>query len=287
MSRGKGRPQSPNPRYLLDLLDNEEFQKDARTAQDKFNKVIQARAPGESIQAAHQRCSVEILRDFHAKWRLLPPRDPRLFRSEAEIARDARNAAMLTGRWGLIRVFPWTTEDEVVREYTAVRRRLPREGLVQEANTREAKHEFLTDNGVSRRAANAELIGKKTTRRLTLEEAGKRLPEERERELLKRYMARGLTKPRAEAEVWRRARGSEAPGAARLRVARTRRAERKAKGMAAIESPNQVEPLAGKLTELLRLMADVPPHWQLPPTREQHTDAFLRALERLQAALTE
>jgi len=152
---------------------------------------------------------------------------------------------------------------------------------------REAKHEFLTDNGVSRRAANAELIGKKTTRRLTLEEAGKRLPEERERELLKRYMARGLTKPRAEAEVWRRARGSEAPGAARLRVARTRRAERKAKGMAAIESPNQVEPLAGKLTELLRLMADVPPHWQLPPTREQHTDAFLRALERLQAALTE
>lgn len=134
----------------------------------------------------------------------------------------------MTGRWGIIPVYPWTTKKDVTDQLKKIQQRIGKKLIDIEAIRKAQIARWLQDCFIStdtgappRRSTTAEAVWgrKKGLTRLRLEAAINKMSEYRETELLGRYQKKGLSYRQAMQHVYKAARGKEGPASAMVRMA--------------------------------------------------------------------
>lgn len=246
-----------NIREMVALLENKQFCADALRVIDKDPR----RNERPSTQRARDRkwpafCRKEVL-PFIRKWGALPPSSLEL------VDKDPRQKivfAILTGGWGFIPIFPWTSQKEIDERAAKIRKAIGKthKDASEEQRALKAKWLRLHENpGDPKQPSRSEIAsvvwGRRTgLRRLSTAQAIKRLPEDRETELLQRYMSQGSSWDQAERKLIRRARGSESPASATVRMAEKRLTQKKKKFQAELETPHCYDKSTYYLTLLFR-----------------------------------
>ena len=116
-------PPPPTPTEALALLTKPEFQRDAHAYLEALEraKASYKALSGEAREAELDRFLGRHAQPFREKWHVFPPDTSELLFGP-EVTKKV--AAILTGRWALIPIFPWTRESEVVRAVRRVRQSL-------------------------------------------------------------------------------------------------------------------------------------------------------------------
>ncbi len=256
-------------KQAIALPDNPDFRLQARNLRD----LIADPSQFGGTKQENQLCLRALVGHFVQKWGVLPPVSTEYLFGEERGNQIGR--AIQSGRWGLIPVYEWTADKEV----GAAKQRIQAEIMKGRRDTaaRKKAHgdtyaarrkaeivrwlEEQTDaqgRPISRADIAAELWGlrKQDLRRLTPEEAFRRLPEEKEREWMTQYRTPELSRYGKEVSdrVLRRARGSESKGLTRVRktVSRYDRFVRNLKGD--VEQPKECDPIAYQLTMAYRAL---------------------------------
>jgi len=244
---------------LLQLASNPEFLSDSaavvRRAQELGAPILEDEA---TWATAWPEFAERCVRPFIRKWRALPLLD------HGHIAPDPRRPAklaILAGRWGIIPVFPWTGQEEIVSRLREIQRAIGKTKKVNDSRIAMAR--WLDMHGVPRSAIADAVWGRKLgLRRPTTGAAIRALSPDREAELMARFVGRGLPYEDAERAIYRRARGSEAPAVAQVRVAiaRDRAASRRlTHELVEPEGREPIEPIARLVSDILRADFDRDP----------------------------
>ncbi|OGC01451.1 MAG: hypothetical protein A3G35_11000 [candidate division NC10 bacterium RIFCSPLOWO2_12_FULL_66_18] len=201
---------------------------------------------------------------FYKRWGVFPPLGVDL-QDPAESRQGERGAYILgTGTWGLIPVYPWTTEAEVQAARRRIKERIKEKAQNVHQDTRAERrrmqvagwlaiHSDARGQPIPRALIAQTVWGRKTgLRRPTQAQAIAKLSEDREAELLRSFRAKGLSDGEAERRVYRRARGSEANAVAQVRQARRRYSQSVEASLARLDHPEEGDPLAFALTMALR-----------------------------------
>jgi hypothetical protein len=200
---------------------------------------------------------------FAQKWRAWPamdwwlvlPRQPRAERTDEVLM-------MLTGEWGLIPVFPWTTDAHVLARTRQIRRRVGKRHRDSVARHRGPLARWLETNGIPRREIPRLLGWQEGTEKRPMvvhgPEAGfehEHDPEagfEHEQGVMQSLKKRGLSHQAAERRVLHQFRGSEAPAAGRLRQMQWRFDTWRRAAEAALVTPTEADPVSFAVTRALR-----------------------------------
>ncbi len=249
---------SKEAKRLLELTTNDEFLREsAAIVQEaqKLGAVIEEEAQWAAEWPGFaERC----VRPFIRKWGALPLSDPQFATQDP---RRAPALAIQASRWGLIPVFPWTGQQEVLSRAREIQQAIGRNK--KGFDSRIVLARWLDTNGVPRSAIAAAVWGRKQgLRRPSTGAAIAALAGDREAKLMNRYLGRALPYPAAMRATYRKARGSEAPAAAQVRVAITRDRAASRKLTRDLVRPGRLDPIAGLLSEILR--ADFEGNPQLP-----------------------
>ena len=246
-------------KQAIALLDNPDFRLQARNLRDFFADPSQF----GGTKQVNELCLRALVGGFEQDWGVLPPvKTEELFADPwTRIGR-----AVEAGRWGLIPVYPWTTETEV----QAARRRIQRKTGKQHADAasgRKAEIAFwlalqtdAKDHPLSRAEIVRAVWGRtRGLRRPTRSQAIAQLSEAQEEALTQKYMRQGLSREEvaamlfhAEKQIKGRARGSEAKGLMQLRQTLARYQKNIQKKKTAIAAPKECDPLAYPITMAIR-----------------------------------
>jgi len=186
-----------NIREMVALLENKQFCADALRVIDRGHRLNER----PSTQRAWDRqwpafCRKEVL-PFIKKWGALPPPALEL------VDKDPRQKiafAILTGRWGFIPIFPWTSQKEIDERAAKIRKAIGKlhkdaSGVQLALITQWLRlHENPGDpKQPSRREIASVVWGRRTgLRRLSTSQAITRFPEDRETELLSTILVKVL-----------------------------------------------------------------------------------------------
>jgi len=244
---------------LVKLLDNPTFIADSRAYWDAYKVHSEKIGPNKlEFDRQAQGFMDEYLEPFMKKWKGAYPASldlltPPLF--------QAANAAIANGRWGIIPVYPWTTEKDVTQHRRKIKRAIGREDLdfsaIRRAQIARWLEEFYISprtNAPPERRKLAEVVWarKSGLERPTLEEAIADLPEQREREWLRHYQTMGKSRREAEKLVYKNARGKESRASAMVRVAINRQRTKRIDLSTVIMDPNKTDKLGLAITLILR-----------------------------------
>lgn len=279
-TKKKATTKKPTPRKrrpivpeVIAFLDNGEFLEDSREVNRLAALLIESRFEGEEWNIPGAELSVEdhglfeeMGKAFIGKWGILPPVDSKLLDPHPK---RPQVDTIITGNWGLIPVFPWTTVKEIQGEARRIRRAIgKRHRDTKDSERRDMIARWLC---LQRRADGSRLFsdkeiarhvwGRKTgLRRPTKAEAIDRLDPLEEETLLRQFkhyfMEQGLeerdARRQAERRVYRRARGSEAPAVAAVRQALRRDKKRREAFQRDFEIPQPRDSISYALTMLIR-----------------------------------
>jgi hypothetical protein len=239
---------------VLDLLNDREFCADARRAITDL-AAIAARA---SNREEGQRQFEQVGLRFFERWGVPPPPSGDLVDNDA---RRPFSDVIASGRWGLVPVFSSMTNRHISGRFRKIRTRIHKQHKDTFVRRRDAQLvRWLEKCGFDRPTIASAVYQRRTgLQRLTKEEALGNVSDrsmERERDLLRKYRAKGLSDTQAEQRTIRRLRGSEAPAAAAVRMAHQRYLQDLERLNQGLEEPVRVEPLSYALTCLFRIVAE-------------------------------
>jgi hypothetical protein len=235
---------------LLALLDNKEFQHDAlefyRAVADVYATTKEDDVP---------RVADRLATPFFTKWDVPPPPSPELVRPDP---RRRKVDAIASGRWSVVTIFPWTTEQEIRATITQARGKLRRQHhdrAVQQRRVQQAS--WLSSCGIQ---------GPEIAKAVWKRHGGlQRLPKscvtsamsyDAEERLLRKHLERGHSYHEAEQLVLKRARGSEAPATVAIRVASERYFKERTKLNVDLQAPRIVDARSHALTLLFRAVSE-------------------------------
>jgi len=187
---------------------------------------------------------------FVKKWGVPPPQAAALV--NATSARAVADAIM-SGRWGVLPIFAWTTEQEIRTALQRIRLVVRKQHQDAETARRAQLARWLESCGLgfSRPVIAGAVWGRRRgLRRPSKAHAIAQLPEQVEREWYEAYLAKGRSPQQAERLITKRARGSEAPASATVRMAERRYEQDLERLNATLASPVPSEPLSVALTML-------------------------------------
>ena len=229
---------------MLALLENQTFADEALHLIKKIAAFMASSPPdNQRDDFVNQQTT-----PFIEKWGVPPPQAGALI--DPDPARPFADAIM-SGQWGIVPIFGWTTDLEIRAAITRIRgvvRKRHRDAqiarLVQQAR-------WLEVCGYSRPEIASAVWGRQHgLRRQSKEHAIAGLPENVEREWYQKYLAQGRDPQEAERLIYKRVRGSEALASATVRMAEHRYEEDLAHLNAALASPAASEPISAALTML-------------------------------------
>ncbi len=224
--------------YYVELFDDANFH---RSTYEVFNQIA------DRLKDQPEWWSpLEYLESFFQRWKALPAFP--LFELDYRPV-----VAVVSGRWGAIPIFPWTTDGDIASAARKIRRAIGRTHQDAESARRGILAEWLELHAFTR-AEIARAVWGRTTglRRPTRAEALAELSEDRETQLLKRFMKAGLPYLRAERKILRRARGSEPRASAAVRMAIARGRKFADNWRDALRAPRESDALAWAISQLLR-----------------------------------
>jgi hypothetical protein len=234
------------PRSVLALLENPAFCDEALQLIQAIAAFV-ATAPGDEQREAFV---LEQTTPFAEKWGVPPPQAGALVNPTP--ARKVADAVM-SGRWGVLPIFAWTTERETRPAIQRIRRMVRKQQQDAETARRAQLARWLEDCGFSRPAIATAVWGRRHgLRRPSKTQAIAQLPEKVERKWYKAYLAQGRSPREADRLVTKRARGSEALASATVRVAERRYEQDLDRLNATLASPVSSEPVSAALTRLYR-----------------------------------
>jgi hypothetical protein len=243
----------------VELLENQEFIEDSRTYWDHYR--AHSENIGDDLQEWQRQAPAFMstyLDPFAKKWRGAYPATEELLSTPLY---QETNAAQMSGRWGLIPVYPWTTEKEIKTKLKQIQRVIGKKYIDFVAIRRAQIANWLDENFRSTRTeappmrseTAAVVWGRRRgLNRQSKEEAIAKLQEERERELLARYLRKGMTRGQAEQQVYKSARGKESLASAMVRMALQRQRARKLEAKKLSVDPVRTEKVGLAITLLLR-----------------------------------
>ncbi len=238
---------------VLDLLNDPEFCADAQRAITDL-AAIAARA-WKTEQGLRQLEEVGLR--FVQRWGVPPPTSGDLVDNDP---RRRFSDAIASGRWGLVLVFSSTKNRDIGARFRRIRARthkLHKDTLVRRRDAQLVR--WLEKCGFDRPTiASAVYQRREGLRRLTKEDLGEmyEISVERERKLLRKYRAQGLSDAQAEQRTIKRLRGSEAPATAAVRMIHHRYLKDLEGLNQDLETPRRIEPLSYALTCLFRILPD-------------------------------
>lgn len=258
------------PSEIIGLLKNPRFCANARTIYEKARLLHQAAPTQKEWDSRFPKFEAQVIFPFEGKWgATLPPREL--------VDPDPRRKpvyAILTGRFGLIPVFPWTTIQEIEKRARQVRRSIGKKhmDLLEESSGLIASWLETHNNrgswvGPSRSSRTTVSPGPKLPRgeiasavwgrktgltRPTKEEAIDGISVEQEEDLFQHYLKEGLSRKEVDRRVYRRLRGTETPAAAQVRMALKRLGQQQRQFRKDLQNPRKADPLGHSLTLLLQ-----------------------------------
>ena len=238
------------PEEVLDLLKNLEFCADAQSTIAEAAEITIQPFSVEERQSRLERLGQE----FEKRWGVTPPTTSELLDSDP---RRRFVDAIASGRWGLVAVFPGTTNRQIrgdLKKIRSVIRKQHQDALI----TRHAQLvRWLQILGFDRPTIARAIFQRRTgLHRPTKAQAIARTPERREQQLVEQYRGLGLTKKEIDRKIYRRLRGSEAQASAAIRMTEQRYVTRLERLNQNLASPVQAEPLSHALTILFRALPD-------------------------------
>ena len=251
------RPRVARPRpsitAALKLLTNPQFVE----AVKNFHEEAVGIRTADAKTAEAQNCLIALGKRFRVTWGIFPP--PAVLLVDPDPRRRIVEA-LGSGRWGLILVFPWTTNGDIQAQSKAIRKVTRKRHHDAREEHRAQCADWLEASGFSRPQVAQAVWGRRHgLRRPTQAEAIRALPEERERQLIARATEQGLSHHQAEQQVLRQARGSEAPASAMVRMAEARETARVEHLNQDLATPVVSEPLSAAITVLIRALEDQEP----------------------------
>lgn len=235
-------------RSVLALLENPEFGDEALHLIREIAAFV-ATSPCDDQRAAFV---LEKTTPFVEKWGVPPPHAGALLNpGPARAVADA----IMSGRWGVLPMFAWTTDREIRTAIQRIRRVVRKQHQDAETARRAQLARWLEDCslGFSRPAIAGAVWGRRRgLRRPSKAHAIAQLPEKVEREWYQAYLAQGRSPQQAERLTTKRARGSEAPASATVRMAERRYEQDLERLNATLLSPVPSEPVSAALTMLYR-----------------------------------
>jgi hypothetical protein len=234
----------------LDLLNDSDFCAEAkRTILEAAQALMQ---PGRTD--ARQLEVEKVGQRFEDRWGVPPPMSGELLDSDP---RRRFSDAIAAGRWGLVVIFPWTTNRSIgagIKGIRSVVRKRHQDAMID-------RHahlvRWLEAIGFDRPTIARAVFGRRSgLRRPTTEEAIAGTREERESQLFQEFSALGLTVKQATQKVFKRLRGSEARASAAVRMTGQRYVNRVTSLNEDLAAPVQSEPLSHALTMLYRALLD-------------------------------
>jgi len=235
---------------VLDLLKDPEFCADAlRVLEATATLRAQTPPPDE-----WQRQTQELAAPFWARWGVVPPATSELL--DADPQRPLVDA-LVSGRWGIVPIFPWTT-NQMIRTLIKKIRQVIRKQHKDALSARDAQLEgWLEDLGFERPAIARAVSGRRTgLRRPTTAHAISRSSWDRDQELHQEYRERGVPEQQLDQRVYKRLRGSEAAASAEVRMTVKRYMERILRLNENLATPIESEPLSHALTMLFQELRD-------------------------------
>ena len=232
------------------LIGKREFRREARVAGVTMAQTVLAEEA--------EKLRIELARvclPFVERWGVLPPPDVQL------VSKRARSVlAAYGGRWGIIAIYPWTRQGEVLSSFRQIGANLRRSGTPGEHRDAEGKRRaylarYLRLNGFS----NAEIAEAVWDRHDHL-----RLPrwaditaddesETQEEKLMTQYRAEGMPRSTAARRVRRRMRGgSEARARAQVRMTISRLLKTEGWWVTRAMKMHQGDTAGHRLTEFIR-----------------------------------
>lgn len=237
-------------RAVLDLLKDPEFCADAQRVLQRA-AALRAQAPPPE---EWQRRTQELVQPFLARWGVVPPTTSELLDADP---RRRLVQAIASGRWGVVPVFPWTTDREIRGRAKKIRSMIGKQHKDALVSSAAQLVQWLEACGFKRPTIARAVFRRRTgLSRPTKTQAIARAPEYRERQLYEKYGRLGLTENKIEQRVYKRLRGSEAPASAVVRVTARRYVKRIERLNEVLVTPVQSEPLSHELTTLFRALPD-------------------------------
>jgi len=233
---------------VLDLLKDPDFCADAHRTIMEAAEITARAANAKERQARLE----QLGQPFFERWGVAPPTSGELLDSDP---RRRCSDVIASGRWGVVPVFPWTANRQILSSLKTIRsviRKQHRDALI----TRHAQLViWLQILGFDRPAiARAVFQRRKGLRRPTKAEAIDRMPEDQEQQFYEHYRGLGLTPKQVEQKVYKKLRGSEAPASAAVRMTEQRYVERLERLNEHLATPVRSEPLSCMLTTLYRAL---------------------------------
>jgi len=235
-----------NIRAGLALLKNPEF------CQDSLRVIRESVGLAETDLGPEQRERVvaELLGPFMQRWGVPPPHAGELVNPDP---RRRLDEALMSGRWGVVTVFGWTSNQAVARAVQRIRRVVRKRHDDAESLQRAQLARWLEDCGFSPAQIAKVVWGRRDgLHRPGRSAAIRRLPRSKEERLMKTYMGEGLSYEEAERRTYRQARGSEPKAVSAVRVAKSRYVEYMDSLNEALLTPTPSEPISHAVTMLLR-----------------------------------
>jgi hypothetical protein len=207
---------------------------------------------------------------FAQKWNAWPAMDWGLF------APDRWHVgAILTGQWGVVPVFPWTTDARLLSAARLVRRRIGKHHRDAMTHRRALLARWLETNDIPRREIPRLIRWREGgAERPTTAEVLEHVSPARQKEMINRLMKQGWSEREARREMRRALRGTEAPAARTVRLAYTRYDTWRRAFEAALSEPPTADPLSATLSRMVRA------RWLRPDDAAQ-TLELKRAVDRL------
>ena len=247
-------PRATRPRLsmtaTLKLLTDPQFAE----AVKNFHQEAAGMRTADAMTADAEDRLIALGERFRVTWGVLPP--PAVLLVDPDPRRRVVEA-MGSGRWGLILVFPWTTDTEIQAQSKAIRKVVGKRHHDAQEEHRAQRADWLEGAGFSRPQVAKAIWGRRHgLRRPTQAEAIRALPEEQERQLIEQATEQGISHNQAEQHLLRQARGSEAPASAMVRMAEAREAARVEHLNQDLATPVVSEPLSAAITALFRALDD-------------------------------
>ena len=198
---------------VLDLLKDPEFRADTKRIIAEIVAITEQAPNPQDRQPRVEQLGQAFA--FLERWGVPPPTSGEL------VDPDPRRRfvdAIASGRWGVVPIFPWTTNRQIkasIKKIRPIIRKQHKDALV---NRHVQLVRWLETIGFDRPTiARAVFERRKGLRRPTKAAAIARTPEERQDQLYEEYRGLGLTHKQIEQRIYRRLRGSEAAASAAVR----------------------------------------------------------------------
>jgi len=231
---------------VLALLENQAFCDEGLNLIREIGTFV-ASSPSDSERDAFVS---QRTMPFVEKWGVPPPQAATLM--DPDPARPFSDAVM-SGQWGIVPIFGWTKDLEIRAAITRIRRVVRKRHQDAKIARLAQQARWLEDCGYSKPEIASAVWGRRDgLRRPSRKLAIAGLPEHVERAWYQKYLAQGRDHQEAARLIYKRARGSEAPASATVRMAEHRYEEDLARLNAALASPAPSEPISAALTMLYR-----------------------------------